>query len=432
MADNDLDGKSVDVAIVGGGLAGLAAARAVARAGRSVLVLEKESSVGGRVRTDVVDGYRLDHGFQLFNPAYPEGRRVFDYSALNLRPFTRGALVAMPSRNWLLADPRNEPSAVWQALRAPTGSLAAKLRFARYAVSRARMTPTALINQNDPTSLEALRDAGIDEKLIDSALRPFLSGVFLDGELTTSRRFMDLVLRSFVRGTPSLPGSGMKALPEQLVGQLPTGAVQTAVSVSSMSGGGPLRVQTDCGELTARAVIVATDPGSVGSLIEGFAAPVMNSVTTWYYRASQSPGELSDGKPVIVVDGCATGDPVGRGPLINSVVVSNAAPGYAPSGVALVSSSALGIHDSVESDAAALRHAGLLHRVSTHRWELIGKFVIPGALPAAPAPLDIRKEVRLGGGRYLAGDHRDTPSIQGALVSGRRAAEAVLADLGKQ
>lgn len=432
MAANDLSGQSADVVIIGAGLAGLAAARTLVGAGREVLVLEKESSVGGRVRTDVIDGYRLDHGFQLFNPAYPEGRRVFDYAALDLHPLTRGVLVAMQTRNWLLADPRSEPRAAWQALRSPTGSLAAKLRFARYAASRARMHPADVIGQNDCTSLEALREAGIDERLIDSVLRPFLSGVFLDKELTTSRRFMDLVLRSFVRGTPSLPSSGMGALPEQLAAGLPAGVVATAVRVNGISGDGPVHIDTDSGEVTARAVVVATDPGSVSSLIEGFAVPAMNSVTTWYHRASQSPAELSSGKSTLLVDGCAPVDAIGRGPLVNTVVISGAVPSYAPRNATLVSSSALGIHDSVESDAAALHHARLLHRVATDRWELVGKYVIPQALPAAPAPMEIRKAVRLGGGRYIAGDHRDTPSIQGALVSGRRAAEAVLTDLDER
>ena len=124
-----------DVVVIGAGLAGLAAARTLTSAGLSTVVLEKQEVVGGRVRTDVVDGFRLDHGFQLYNPAYPEGSRVFDYPGLDLQAFTRGAMVSMPSRNWLLADPRHEPRAMWQAIRAPIGSLAAKTRFAWYALA---------------------------------------------------------------------------------------------------------------------------------------------------------------------------------------------------------------------------------------------------------------------------------------------------------
>ncbi|HAM22478.1 MAG TPA: oxidoreductase [Actinobacteria bacterium] len=415
-----------DVVVIGAGLAGLAAARTLTSAGLSTVVLEKQEVVGGRVRTDVVDGFRLDHGFQLYNPAYPEGSRVFDYPGLDLQAFTRGAMVSMPSRNWLLADPRHEPRAMWQAIRSPIGSLAAKTRFAWYALARERMTAADVIGQNDCTALEALRTASIDDELIDSMIRPFLAGVFLEPDLVTSRRFMDLVLRSFVRGTPSVPAKGMQALPEQLAAALPMGTVRTSVAVSAITGNGPVRVFTAGDETVARAVVIATDPRAVGSLVDGFTAPAMNSVTTWYHRASQSPHELSGGIGVLVVDGRGPGR---VGPLANSVVISNAARSYAPPDTALVSSSALGVHDSPADDVAALEHASTLHRVSTRGWELVGKFVIEDALPATPAPLNVRKEVRLGEGRYVAGDHRDTPSIQGALVSGRRTAQAVIADL---
>jgi hypothetical protein len=151
----------------------------------------------------------------------------------------------------------------------------------------------------------------------------------------------------------------------------------------------------------------------------------MNAVTTWYHLADQSPEDLAGGRPVLVIDGAR------RGPLVNSTVISNAAPGYAADGSVLVSSSALGIHTGPAADADVLRHLSLLYRVPTAGWELLRRFEIPAALPAAPAPLNTRREVRLGDGRYLAGDHRDTPSIQGALVSGRRAAQALLADLAK-
>lgn len=422
----------VDVVVVGAGLAGLAAARVLNAAGLTVQVLEEATTVGGRVRTDIVDGFRLDHGFQLYNPAYPEGRRVFDHASLDLQKFSRGALIGLPDRTWLLADPRQEPFAAAEAIRAPVGSLRTKLRFVKYALARERMKPELLIDQPECTSLEALGASGISDAFIDAVLQPFLAGVFLEADLATSRIFMDLVLRSFVRGTPSVPSRGMQALPDQLAAGLPAETVRTSVSVAAISGpesptgSTSVRIDTSAGTVTAQAVVIAVNPGAVGSLVDGFTSPPMNSVTTWYHRASQPPGELTRGKPALVVDGRGAA----RGPLVNSVVVSHAAATYAPIGCALVSSSALGVHDDIASDESALRHAEFLHRVPTAGWELVGKYVIPEALPATAAPLNIRKDIRLGRGRYLAGDHRDTPSIQGALVSGRRAAHAVIADLG--
>jgi len=216
----------------------------------------------------------------------------------------------------------------------------------------------------------------------------------------------------------------MAALPRQLAARLPSATLFTDTRVNSIDGdSGTLRLQTNRGEIATRSVIVAVDPCSVPQLIPGFTSPAMNGVTTWYHSVEGSPQDFRHGRPALVIDGA------GRGPLVNSVAISAAAPSYAPRSKVLISSSALGSHTTAASDAQALTHAGKLHAVSTSDWELVGKFVIPNALPRKPSPLTIRQDVRLGVHQYGAGDHRDTPSIQGALVSGRRAAAAVIADL---
>ncbi|MFT6563530.1 MAG: hypothetical protein ACJAY5_000259 [Actinomycetes bacterium] len=413
-----------DVVVVGAGLAGLNASLDLTAAGLKVATFEAHADVGGRVRTSVTDGYRLDHGFQLYNPAYPAGKRVFDYAALNLRAFTRGAVVSLPGRNWLLADPRKIPMSAVSALTAPVGSLTSKLRFAWYAAQCARSRPAELAARTDCSARVALESAGIGGRFIDSFVGPFLSGVFLEADLATSRRFLDLVLRSFVRGTPSVPATGMAALPRQLAARLPPETLFTQTRVDSIEGSpGALRLQTNSGQVKTRAVIVAVDPTSVSDLIPGFVTPAMSGVTTWYHAVDRSPDSFTRGRPALVVDGTQ------RGPLVDSVAISNAAPSYAPLGKVLISSSALGSHTTADSDSAAVAHAGRLHAMSTSGWELVGKFVIPNALPRKPSPLVIRQDVRLGEGKYIAGDHRDTPSIQGALISGRRAAAAVLTDL---
>ncbi|MEK9808842.1 MAG: NAD(P)/FAD-dependent oxidoreductase [Candidatus Nanopelagicales bacterium] len=405
----------MDIVVVGAGLAGLAAAKHAMQQGHPTVVLEASDAVGGRVRTDHVDGFRLDRGFQLFNPAYPEAERVLDLASLDLRPFVAGAQIILASRGRRrvarVADPRREPSWLASTLTAPLGSPWSTVRFGTYALSR------TLRDEPDVTAYEALRRAGADRTLIERLLRPFLSGVFLEAELTTSRHFLDLVLRSFVRGTPSLPGAGMQAIPEQL-------AVGLDVRLNS-----PVRaVQphlvtlADGQTITADAVIVATDPQTAGRFLPQVRVPAARSVTTWYYRSDTPPEELAGGRPVLIIDGAR------RGPLLNTVVPSHAAPAYAPPGVALVSASALGVRDTVAQERAVRDHLGWLYGAHAERWELIARYAIPYALPAMPVPLDVRRPVALGDGLYVAGDHRDTSSIQGALVSGRRAAQAALAE----
>ena len=147
-------------------------------------------------------------------------------------------------------------------------------------------------------------------------------------------------------------------------------------------------------------------------------------MTTWYYRPDGDPSRLADGDAVLTLDGAR------RGPVINTVVLTHAAPEYAPPGSALVSASALGVGGSTAHEAAVRDHLGWMYGVPTSGWDLIATYPIPYAHPAKPVPLDLRRPVRIPTGVSGAGDHRGTSSIQGALVSGRRAAEAVLEDLG--
>ncbi|MFZ0324836.1 MAG: FAD-dependent oxidoreductase, partial [Actinomycetes bacterium] len=205
-----------DVVVVGAGLAGLCTARCLHQAGLDVRVVEASDGVGGRVRTDRVDGYLLDRGFQLYNPAYPEGARVLDHTALDLRPLTRGLLVAMGDRQWRLGDPRENPGWAWDGLRAPIGSLSDRARFVAWALQQARRDPEAIVDEVDMTTEQHLRALRLSPRFVDRVVRPFLSGVFLEPDLLTSRRFADLVIRTFVHGTPSVPALGMQQIPDQL------------------------------------------------------------------------------------------------------------------------------------------------------------------------------------------------------------------------
>lgn len=399
-----------DVVVVGAGLAGLAAARHLSAAGCAVRVLEASDGVGGRVRSERVDGVTVDRGFQLLNPAYPEVQRVVDLAALRLRAFEPGVLLATADRRTLVLDPRRRPGSLLStALHAP-GSRAEQLRFAAYVARVLRTDPRSLREAVDSTVGSAWAPFG---GLTHDALAPFLTGVLFDDSMTTSRRFVDLLLRSFVLGTPSVPAAGMQALPDQLARGLDVELGRRAVAVTGTA------VTTDDGVVTARAVVVATDPATAGALLPGLDAPTMRSGTTWWHLADSPGAELTGGRGVLVLD------PSRRGPVVNSVVVSNAAPSYADDSRALVATTALGT-TTPEDDVRA--HLALMHGVDTRRWDTVAVHRIAATVPAIEPGTSLRKPVRHGD-VFVAGDHRDTASIQGALVSGRRTAAAVLAAL---
>ena len=407
----------VDVVVVGAGLAGLAAARTLHQAGVQVQVIEASDEVGGRVRTDIVDGLTLDRGFQLHNPAYPEAQRVLDHNALEMRPFAAGGAVALDGTHTFLADPRRKPSWALSSLTANVGSPIEKARFVAYALRCSLTRPEKLLQAPDITALEALRTAGVHGDLYRRVLHPFLSGVFLEDRLLTSRYFLDFVLRSFIRGTPGVPSRGMQAIPDQLASALPAGTITLNCPVLQVSG---TEVHHEGGRTRARAVIVATDPATASTLIPAIGLQHCHDVTTWYYIASADPSSMLSGAPVLVVDGN------GSGPLVNSTVLTNAAPEYATRGRVLVSSSALGLHDEAVDDRRAREHTARLYGISPNELEHVATYRLRDALPAMSVPFAIRRPVDLGDGLYIAGDHRDTSSIQGALVSGRRAASAAL------
>jgi phytoene dehydrogenase-like protein len=403
--------SDAEALVVGAGLAGLAAARRLAAAGIEVVVVEAGSVPGGRVATDVVDGFLIDRGFQVYNTAYPEAARVLDLAALDLRRFASGALVRVGDRLHRVADPRRLPLAAPGTVLAPIGSPVDKARIALLSARDAVLPVDRLLALPETTTAEALRRRGLSDPTIDRFLRPFLAGVFLEDQLSTSSRFFDLVWRTFVRGRVCVPAGGMRRIPQQLADRLPAGILHLAVRVHGVEPG---RVQTDAGPVRARSIVVATDPATASALLPVVAQARMNAVTTVYHTAPEPPVN----GPTLVLDGER------RGPVVNTVVLTEAAPSYSPDGRALVSTSVLGVDPP--PDAELRRELERLYGVSTAGWETVATVRVPDALPAAPPPLRLRHPVELGDGLYVAGDHRDTPSIQGALVSGRRAATAVL------
>jgi phytoene dehydrogenase-like protein len=412
--------EPAEVVVVGAGLAGLACARRLVASGVPVSVLEAGDGVGGRVRTDVVDGFRCDRGFQLLNPAYPEARRVLDLRALRLRPLPAGVVVATGHRRRLLSDPRRTsparlPRALADTLRT-VRSANEGAAFARWVLRAVRSQPADLLAAPDEPWGEALDRRGVTGELRHEVLEPFLAGVIGERDGSTSRRYVDLLVRSFALGRPSVPWEGLQAVPDQLAAALPTGAVRTGVRVEDVAPG---RVRTPDAEVAARAVVVATDPGTAGELL-GIAVPAARGLTTFWHVAERPPTAAAE----LHLDGD------GRGPVVNSVVLSATAPGYSPDARALVATTVLGGAGDARTEAAVRVQLRYVYGTDTRDWQLLRTHALPRALTAMPPPLDVRRPVALGDGLFVAGDHRDSASSQGALVSGRRAADAVLGFLG--
>jgi flavin-dependent amine oxidoreductase len=398
------------VVVVGAGLAGLSAAVRLRAAGVDVHVAEAARHAGGRLATERIDGFVVDRGFQVLNTGYPRAADL-DLAALDLGWFWPGAVVRVDGRASRVVDPRRRPAAALDTARAPLGSPLRKAAIAAYS-ARAGYTPVPrLLREPETTAEERLRRAGVGDTALERFFRPFLAGVLLEDRLETSSRYLDLLWRSFARGAIGLPARGMQSVGEQLAERVGAERVHLGVPVTAVDGDA---VTTDAGRTRVDAVVVATDPATAAALVPGVTASAPRRVTTHLHVLPASPS----GEPLLVL-----GTPSGQ--LVNSVVLTDAQPAYSPDGRALVASSSL--TPTREADVRA--EIAALHGIGTGDLEHLTSVTVPQAQPAAVPPLRLRQPVDLGGGLYVAGDHRDTPSIQGAMASGARAARAVLRGL---
>jgi phytoene dehydrogenase-like protein len=415
-------GGGGDVYVVGGGLAGLRCARRLHERGVTATVLEAGDAVGGRVRTDRVDGFLLDRGFQVLLTAYPEARSVLDYRELELHPFYPGALVWTRGRFVTVADPFRRRLDGLRTLVAPVGGLGDKLKLASLRRRVVAGSLEELFARPETSTGQALASDGFSDEMVDRLLRPLFGGLLLDRELGTSSRMFEFLYRMLALGDAALPTRGMAAIPEQLANGLPPGCVRLGQKVTEVGDGGLVLAAGE--RLRARAVVVATDgPTAAGLLGEG-AAPASLAACCLYFAADRAPID----EPVLVLDGD------GAGPVNHLSVPSAVAPTYAPAGMALVSATVLerpGLPRGADLEAAVLGQLADWFGSSVVAWRHLATYQIPHAQPAQPpGVLDPpARPVRVRPGVYVCGDHRDNASIDGALTSGHRAADAVLEDL---
>ena len=401
------------VVIVGAGLAGLSCAVALHAAGVPVVVLEASDQVGGRVRTDHVDGFLLDRGFQVALTAYPELHRQFDLDALDLRAFEPGALVWRNGRGWSVSDPFRLPLRTPSTVLAPIGSIFDKLRVAKLRAKVRRVAPAKLLAGPDITTDAALREIGFSDTTIQRFFRPLVGGIQLDPDLGDSRRMFDVIFRMLADGDSAVPAAGMQAIPEQLAAKLPAGTVRFGARVGSTTA---TSVTVDGGDdVRASAVVVATE-GPVAADLLGLGEVESKSAGCVYFAADEAP---TDSKMVIL-------DGTGRGPVLNVAVMSNVADTYAPAGRHLVAA-ALPARCDGDLEGLARRQLREWWGAPVDGWDHLATYRIPHGQPRQTPPFSPKQAVALPDGRFVCGDHRDTASIQGALYSGRRCAEAVVA-----
>ncbi|WP_053653965.1 NAD(P)/FAD-dependent oxidoreductase [Streptomyces sp. MMG1121] len=429
----------VDVVIVGAGIAGLSAAHRLTSAGVTTAVLEAAPYVGGRMSTEKVDGFRLDRIGQLLSTSYPELRLTPGLDSLVLRRFAPGVLLHRDGRTQragapaaggsargalhavrALASAPRGPAAVPGRVGTPVGGAVDQARLGAALGRIAAMPVERVLARPEMPAAQALAQRGVPARTVEGFLRPLLATLLCDPELTTSSRCADLALRAFASGRLCVPEGGADVLPELLARALPSGTVHTGVRVTSVC---TTSVSTaEHGEFRCRAVLLATDARAAAELLPGLRVPDFHPVTVVHHTTDEPAAAFGTGTSLLL-------DADRGGPVAHTAVVSNVDPSRAPVGRALISSTVLGTPPQ-SVDTAVRMHLARLYGTSTRRWETLAVHHTPEAVPKMRPPHDLRRPVRLLAGLYVCGDHRDTSTVQGSLHSARRAAAAILADLG--
>lgn len=408
---------SKPVVIVGAGLSGLACARTLERSGIPVIVLERDSAVGGRLATRRVDGFTLDRGFQVFFTAYPSAAEELEYGKLDFRKFAPGALI-WDGNHLQEVDGSNPLGLAFSGFL----SLSDKVNLADWTLDLMGMSLAQISREPDMPAERALRQKGLSPEFLDRFARPFLGGVFMDRSLQFSRRALDFVWKMLVSGDTVVPASGMEQIPLQLAEGID---VRLGTRVVALVGDCRVRgvVLEDGSSLEAEVVVVATDSDTAADL-SGFATPrTWRSQVCLHFEAPEPPVEA----PLIVL---TTEDA-----LVHMVVpMTQVAPEYGPGGRHLVNVTCLGLPDLNDTDLAQAclgQVASWFPGKGVAGWRLLGVDRIPKAQLAQPvgfqsylAPMTPGRD-----GLYLAGEFTRGSSINGAIASGKECARLIVEDL---
>jgi phytoene dehydrogenase-like protein len=416
-----MESSQPQVIVVGAGLAGLCCARQLQAEGISFYILEASDRIGGRIKTDQVEGFLLDHGFQVLQTAYPEARSRLDYAKLDLQAFAPGLILRCNGKFYPIADPLRYPRHCLSSLLAPIGKLSDRFRMIKLLRRACRGTIEDLFRQPQRSTIGFLRSEGFSEKIIAQLFRPFFSGVYLDRELTASSLVFQFVFRMFAQADVALPAKGMGAIPEQLAGSIPKASIRTGTRVISLKKGG---VTLETGEtLEAPFIVLATDAPEAGQLLGDTKRSPSRGVSCLYYAAKNPPTK----DKLIVINGES------QGPINSLCVLSNVAPTYAPAGEALISVTVVGDFARSQSELEAKVGSQLAdwYGDEASGWRHLRTYRIKHGLPrqSSPAPNPTIQRARIGPGMYVCGEYDNVPGIQWAMMSGRFAAESVKQDL---
>ncbi|WP_222536946.1 NAD(P)/FAD-dependent oxidoreductase [Pedobacter polysacchareus] len=407
-----------DVIIIGAGVAGLTAAKVLKEAGKSVLVIESSNAVGGRIQTDEVNGFLLDRGFQVLLTAYPEAKRFLNYEALALCRFDPGALILNKKGISRIGDPLRQPGVLMSTLFSSAGTLADKFKMLRLKLKLSRKTIQHIFSEKEISTIDYLKKEGFSEKMISQFFKPFLTGIFLEDQLSTSSRMFEFVFKMFSEGDAAIPAKGMGMIPLQLAQSLSADELVFNEKVETIDGGNVITSSKSV--YKAKYILIATNPIQMPAPFQQHVVKSYHSVTNMYFTADKKPFNV----PLIALNTLS-------GKLVNNIaVMDQISPAYSSNGKALISVSLIGNH--LQANQTQLQDRVISEMKFWYpdalNWKHLKTYHINYALPNDD---QVTNQVgfnlmRLNDQCFVCGDYLMNGSVNAAMKSGRLAAEAII------
>ena len=406
--------KSPSIHIIGGGISGLIAARVLEEYGLSATIIEATDRLGGRVKTDVVDGYSLDHGFQVLLTAYPAAKKYLDFDALALQEFLPGSAIFKNGKQKIIGDPLRNLSLLLPTLFSGIGTVNDKLKILALNRRLKKKSIQNIFAEKEQTTLAYLENIGFSETIITDFFIPFFSGIFLENKLDTSSRMFEFVYKMFGQGNAALPKDGIQAIPKQLFEKLKSTTIIFNTKVKSVENGS---IKLESGEtLKSNFTIIATQASGLVSNLKN-QATLWKSCDTLYFEVAKR--EIK--KPLIGLIAM-------HNALINNIFYHTSLQTSATATKELLSVTVIDRQNLTNKQLVTGVQKELKELCNIDSCTFIKQYNIPMALPNLQ---DIQyemlpSETRLTETIFLAGDTQLNGSLNAAMIAGERAALEVI------
>ena len=412
-----MEKSAYKIHIIGAGISGLIAAQILENHGYHPTIIEASATVGGRVKSDLVDGHTLDHGFQVLLTSYPAAKKYLDYKALDLQKLLPGATIFKHGKAQTIGDPLRNISLLFPTLRSSIGTFSDKLKILKLNTLLKKKKIALIFKTEEKTTLQYLKDFGFSNDIIKDFFTPFFSGIFLETELETSSRMFEFVYKMFGDGLAVIPKNGMQAIPNQLKNNLKKTTFKFNSLVKEVKD--KHIILEDDYTLQSHITIIATDASPLISNLKNQETQ-WKSCDTLYFETEKSILN----KPLI-------GLLADEDALINNIFYHTSIATLNKKSKGLLSVTVIKNHELEENAFIKKVVAELYSKCAIKDVTFLKRYQIKKALPVLTnLQYEISStETELKSTLFLAGDQLLNASLNAAMISGERAAMGIIQTL---